>query len=335
MPSILAIHHAPCNDGSAAAAALAYRLFSGGEEPSVNQLIETLEPFPLGFGREWNSPIDEDYLKHLGHHDEMIESIYIVDISLSRVRFEQIVSALRSYNRIGTTMPRVVCIDHHQSAIDRMEEISSYCDETYIQIGPGLSGATLVWNYFNEKLGESLDTPELLRYIADQDIWEWNLPDSAALNAALNTLNGYLPEMAEELVVSMQEPSRWLERRKLQGASILSIIDAQITKAFGRVERFLSSSGTEFMVVNATDNASQLGNRLCEDSHHSPECVALVYTVQDDWSVKVSARTMSGGRVSARSVAEKFGGGGHDNASGFRVGSIEKLRKAIEGLRSE
>lgn len=334
MPSILCIHHAPCNDGSAAAAALALRLHdhTASSNPSAEQLIDSIEVFPLGFGREWSSPIDEDYLEHFGHHDEVVETIYIVDISLSRERFEQVVAALRSFNRIGRSMPRVVCIDHHQSAIDRIEEISAYCDETYIQIGPGLSGATLVWNYFNQTRGEDLATPDLLRYVADQDVWEWKLVDSAAVNAALNTLNGYLPDMAKELMISREDPSVWLERRKLQGASILSVVDAQITKAFGRVWSFTSASGTEFRVVNATDNASQLGNRLCEDSDLSPNCVALVYTVQDDWSVKVSARTMNGGRVTARSVAEQYGGGGHDNAAGFRVDSIDELRKAIEAL---
>ena len=331
MPSTLCIHHAPCNDGSAAAAALAYRLIlqRGQRATSPHDLVREIEVFPLGFGREWDSPIDSDYVEHLAHHDEVVDTIYIVDISLSVNRFAQIIDALKRHGRLGTDAPRVVCIDHHQSAIDRIEEIDGYCDETYIKIGEGLSGATLVWEYFDRSDGEQRVMPDLLRYVADQDIWEWKLEHSREVNAALNTLSGYLPDMADELIDSVDDAAAWVRRRRLQGESMLSVIDAQMTKAFGRTDRRISASGIEYMVVNSTENASQLGNKLCEDSEHAPNCVALIYTLQSDFSVKVSARTIGGGSITARSVAEKFGGGGHDNAAGFRVGSVNELEEAI------
>lgn len=337
MPSILCIHHAPCNDGAAAAAALAYRLIE--QQAPASHISENVDPnrtievMPLAFGKDWDAPIDEDYIEHLGHHTEIVREIYIVDISLSRARYDQIIEELGRRGRMGEQKPRVICIDHHRSAVDRLEEIESFCDETYIQIGPGLSGATLVWKYFDEKSGNSsLPLPLLLQYVADQDIWEWKLPGSKEVNSALNTLNGMMPTLWQELLESISDPEEWLARRTAQGDSILSVVDSQVRRAFGATSRHVSTDGIEYMVVNATTNSSEIGNRLCEDSENSPDCVAMIFSVLDDWSVKVSVRTVSNGKVSARTVAERFGGGGHDNAAGCRFASVEELRSAIEEL---
>lgn len=337
MPSVLCIHHAPCNDGAAAAAALAYRLIEQqSSAPLVSEPVDpgrTIEVMPLTFGKDWDAPIDEDYIEHLGHHTDVVEEIYIVDISLSRIRYDQIIEELRLRGRIGETMPRITCIDHHRSAIDRLVEIESYCDETYIQIGPGLSGATLVWKYFNEKNEtSSLPLPLLLQYVADQDIWEWKLPGSKEVNSALNTLDGMMPTLWQELLESISDPEEWLARRTAQGDSILSVVNSQVRRAFGATSRHVSTDGIEYMIVNATTNSSEIGNRLCEDSEKSPDCVAMIFSVLDDWSVKVSVRTVSGGKVAARTVAERFGGGGHDNAAGCRFASIEELKSAIHDL---
>ena len=335
MPSILCIHHAPCNDGAAAAAALAYRLI---EQKSPETLISgdiepdrMIEVMPLAFGRDWDAPIDADYIEHLGHHSEVVEEIYIVDISLSRIRYEQVIEELGRRGRIGDRKPRVICIDHHRSAIERLEEIESYCDETCIRIGPGLSGATLVWKYFDERSRER-PLPLLLQYVADQDIWEWKLPGSKEVNSALNTLNGMMPTLWQELLESIADPDEWLARRTAQGDSILSVVDSQVRRAFGITARHISADGIEYMVVNATTNSSEIGNRLCEDSENSPDCVAMIFSVLDDWSVKVSVRTVSGGKITARTVAERFGGGGHDNAAGCRFESVEELKNAIRDL---
>ncbi len=337
MPSILCIHHAPCNDGASAAAALAYRILHGRGQSAESirnaDPGDIIEVLPLSFGRDWDAPIDPDYIEHLGHHREIVEEIYVVDISLSRVRYEQIIAELERRHRLGGTPPRIVCIDHHQSAIDRIEEIDSYCDETFIRIGPGLSGATLVWKYFDEREeGDRLPMSILLEYVADQDIWEWKLPDSREVNAALNTLNGMMPTLWDELLESIARPAEWLATRNVQGESILSVVDSQIRRSFAVTSRHVSEEGIEYMVVNATANSSELGNRLCEDSSHTPNCVAMIYSVLEDWSVKVSVRTVSGGKVSARSIAERFGGGGHDNASGCRFGSVEDLQSAVRDL---
>jgi oligoribonuclease NrnB/cAMP/cGMP phosphodiesterase (DHH superfamily) len=225
----------------------------------------------------------------------------------------------------------VVCIDHHSTALDKVDELKEYCDETYIQIGPGLSGATLVWKYFNERFGESLETPLLLRYVADQDIWEWKLEDSKEVNAALNVLNGTVEEMSVELDACLADPAKWLAERKMRGGAIVAMVDSQVHRAARQVVELVAGDVT-LLVVNSTSFNSELGNYLCEHHENSPNAVAMIYTIQDDWAVRCSIRSIPGGRATARKIAERYGGGGHEHASGCRFGDFEKFRAALDEL---
>jgi len=55
------------------------------------------------------------------------------------------------------------------------------------------SGAVLAWQYFmpNEPV------PDLLRYVEDQDLWNWKLPHSDAVNAAIATYRELGAEIVE------------------------------------------------------------------------------------------------------------------------------------------
>ena len=322
MSAVLCFYHSPCNDGATAAAALALRI--GKIDPE-----KRIECYPMGFTMNWDDPLDKAFLKSLDHSNEEVTEIYIVDISISPVKHKQILDQLREKGRIKED-PRTICIDHHRTALDNIDVINSYCDETMIEIGPGLSGATLVWKYFNQKTGESLPVPPLLQYIADQDVWEWKLENSREINSALNTLNGKADTMVEELAWSLKDEDDWLQSRLSQGKAITSLIDSQLQKSYSRLFDYVAEDGTEYRVVNATDNASELGNMLCEESHHTPNVIAMIYTIQRDWSVKCSIRSIAGGTVMAREVAEQFGGGGHDHAAGCRFKDMMDFDKALE-----
>lgn len=325
--SVLCFYHAPCNDGASAAAALDFRLRAA--EPDVQ-----IEFLPMGFTLRWDDPFPEDYLEQIDTHHTPVSHIYIVDISLSPTKYNQLLEHLRGIDRLGEgEKPHTVCIDHHRTAVDSLDALQSYCDDTMIEIGPGLSGATLVWNYFNERGNEELPTPLLLRYVADQDVWEWKMKDSKAVNSALNTLDGHIESLAEELRWSMENESDWLETRRKQGEAILSVIESQVRKSYSRVLNIETEDGVEIRVVNSTENASELGNTLCEESDNTPNAIAWIYSIQRDWSIKCSLRSIEGGQITAREIAERFGGGGHDHAAGCRFENVEEFRKAVESFQ--
>jgi oligoribonuclease NrnB/cAMP/cGMP phosphodiesterase (DHH superfamily) len=330
MTSILCFYHAPCNDGSASAAALRYRL----EHANYRNGDYELCFCPLTYTTEWDEPLPEEYLKTDVDPCCQVSEIFIVDLSMSNVKFEQLVDHLREHDRLGPDRPRVVCIDHHKTALDKIDELKKFCDETYIRIGPGLSGATLVWNYFNERFNENLAAPALLRYVADQDIWEWKLEDSKEINAALNVLDGKVETMVKELDESLRDESYWRDVRKAEGEAITSMVDSQVMRS-ARMVSHIEVGETMLSVVNATSFSSELGNYLCEHGRHSPNIIAVIYSIQEDWSVRCSARSIDGGEYNARQFAERFGGGGHEHAAGCRFKDFRAFREALDQLEKE
>lgn len=329
MTSILCIYHSPCNDGSASAAALEFRL----NKAKYKEGEFEIRFCPLTYTTDWDHPLPETFLENEVQPKHQVNEIFLVDISMSQVKYDQIVEHLRAIDRLDDGKPHTICIDHHSTALDKIEELGAFCDETYIKIGPGLSGATLVWQYFNERFGETLETPLLLRYVADQDIWEWKLESSREVNAALNVLNGTVEAMEEELRDSLASPGAWFERRKTEGAAITAMVDSQVHRSARQVADLSLGHHARLLVVNATSFSSELGNYLCERHEESPNVVAVIYSLQDNWQVRCSIRSVSGGSVNAKQVAERFGGGGHEHAAGCRFDSYEEFREAMEGLK--
>lgn len=332
MTTILCFYHSPCNDGSASAAALQYRLQESGylgEERDIRFC-------PLTYTTDWEAPFAEHYLENEVQPKHPVEEIYMVDVGLSPAKYEQLIGHLRAEEKLATDDPKVICIDHHVSLLEKIDQLKTFCDDPYVQIGPGLSGATLVWKYFNERLGADLETPLLLRYVADQDIWEWKLPDSKAVNAALNILHGTVEEMEEELQESLASPEKWLEARRRSGEAINSMVDAQVHRsARNVVDLELADNAGRLLVVNATSFSSELGNYLCEHHDDSPNAVAMIYSIQENWAVRCSVRSIAGGRVNARQIAERFGGGGHDHAAGCRFENMDQFEEAINKLMAD
>ncbi len=330
MNSILCLYHAPCNDGSAAAAALAWRLHRANWRDGEFEVLFC----PMSYLTEWDEELSAEYLDAYVSPRWEVSDIFIVDFSISVQKHAGLIRHLESNGRIGTDAPRTVCIDHHRTALEKLDELESYCDETFIHIGPGLSGATLVWKYFNERSDDALPVPLLLRYVADQDIWEWKLEDSRAVNAALNTLDGMADAMVAELRESLSNPEAWLERRRGQGEAIISMVDAQVVKS-ARQALHLHVRELDLFVVNSTSYNSELGNHICLSAERTPDVLALIYTVQNDWSIRCSVRSIDGAGINARMFAERFGGGGHDNAAGCRFRSVEEFRAVIERIHTD
>jgi uncharacterized protein len=325
--SVLCFYHSPCNDGAGSAVALEYRLRRAG----IIAEDDDLRLCPLNYTTEWDEPLPEGYLENEIVPDRPVDEIYMVDITFSKVKFEQILEHLRSKEMLAVDRPRMICIDHHKSALDREEELKEFCDETYIRMGSNLSGSTLVWHYFNDRFNEALPVPTLLQYIADQDIWEWKLECSREINAALNVFEGHADDIREELERSMADEAAWRRLRLTEGHAIVEMVDSQVNKtAWQAVD--IPAGRVTLRVLNSASFSSELGNYLCSESELAPNVIAVIYSIQRDWSVRCSVRSISGGAVNAREFAQRYGGGGHDNAAGCRFRNFEEFSEALEGL---
>ncbi|MCB1989635.1 MAG: phosphoesterase, partial [Burkholderiaceae bacterium] len=97
-------------------------------------------------------------------------AVYILDFSFS----EDILRAIEE------RAERLVLLDHHKSAAEKLTGFACRCGVVHFDMDK--SGARLAWEFFHPE--ETL--PDLVRYVEDRDLWNWQYPESAAFLAALD-----------------------------------------------------------------------------------------------------------------------------------------------------
>jgi uncharacterized protein len=211
----------------------------------------------------------------------------------------------------------VTLLDHHQTAHDRLKCLTC---------GPGFtllfdmqrSGARMAWAHFHP--GQPV--PMLISRIEDRDIWRWAYPDSRAYLAALDALPLDFERWAQFQADSEDEGK--LALLLASGQAVVDRFNAQVQdladSAFA--VRFL---GHDVLAVNApSEFTSDLGNVLCQKTG----TFALVFRVSSPDTVKVGLRAVRGFDVAR--LAERFGGGGHPQASAFRL-PLAQLASMLDG----
>lgn len=228
--------------------------------------------------------------------------IYIVDFSYKR----DVIDALRASGR------RVVVLDHHKSAQD---ELSPHPDTVF---DTSRSGAQIVWDYFH-------DTPAtrhwLVTYTADRDLWQWKEWKSAEVNAAIQL---YPRDFATWDMLA----KRACGELEAEGVIILryqrSIIDSALGRANTGNELKIDGSWLRFSyaIVNSTVLFSEIAGELCETLGVD---VGICWFQRKDGKYQLSIRSRSaeGRAMSALAVAKALGGGGHPNAAGCELTSME------------
>lgn len=258
--------------------------------------------------------------------------VYILDFSFE----PDVVEDMAEY------ADKVVLLDHHQTAFDRFAEgefdephVDRWNDlNTTICLHPDKSGARMAWDYFSpdykplpvesvvEGTEEQTNPPELVRYVEDRDLWNWDLPDSKEINAAIRS---YEPSFAkwDQWATSYTEPhptpissARWNNHAKpklrKEGTAILRQQSQQVDRIAENAHE-ISIDGHDAPAANSSTLQSEIGNELAE---RAPDSIGVVWFVRDDGDVQVSLRAKDDGPDVAK-IAEKYDGGGHPNAAGF------------------
>ena len=200
-----------------------------------------------------------------------------------------------SYNRptleaMAKDAASLVVLDHHITAEQALADLP------YAYFDLNKSGAVLGWEWAHDE-----PAPWLLRYIQDKDLWQWALPHSREISAALASYPFYF-----NLWTRFEQQE--LER---EGRAILRYENELVTKlaSHATLVRF---EGAMVPSVHSSVLTSQIGERLSADH---PFCVI--------WHDRNGRRYFSmrsredGTDVGA--IAASFGGGGHTHAAGFSV----------------
>jgi oligoribonuclease NrnB/cAMP/cGMP phosphodiesterase (DHH superfamily) len=231
------------------------------------------------------------------------------------VAFVDIAPAKDELRELAGVAHQVVVLDHHVTARDRLASDGALVNELeadghLLHFDLGHSGAVLAWEYFRPEE----EVPELLRYVEDQDLWHWSLPNSDAVNAAIASY-------PREFEVWDRLSSEPIETLVEQGKPILRANRMEVERRLEHA-RPVALGTRRIEAVNASTNRSQIGHRLAERALYGKHW-GLVYRVE---GTEVYGTLYSIGDLDISKVALEYDGGGHKNASGFHV-TLERWMK--------
>jgi oligoribonuclease NrnB/cAMP/cGMP phosphodiesterase (DHH superfamily) len=249
-----------------------------------------------GFGAAWAIwkrypeatyiPVKHGNMPPSGLEDKRI---VMADFSYSREIIEQIAASTRQFQ----------ILDHHITAQ------SALADFPYAFFDMTKSGAVLAWEWAHDE-----PLPWLAQYIQDKDLWQWRLPRSREISAALAS---YPFEF--ELWDSLRQ-----DILEMEGAAILRLEKVLIDDIV-RESILVNFEGETVPAVYSPILTSQIGERLCQGY---PFC--LIWHQQEDRRY-FSLRSRAG-TVDVSAIAARYGGGGHVNAAGFSV-SLESAQDSL------
>ena len=200
----------------------------------------------------------------------------------------------------------IIVLDHHKTAQDRMKSIKhrrliKNFDMTH-------SGAVMSWMYFNDNWDDS-KVPLFFKYIEDRDLWNFKLENSNEFNLGLMSYK-YDFEIWNELF--KRDVETIAAEGKLSNTKFKKDIDELLGIPGMIIEREIG--GHKVPTINLPYlYASEVGHILSKDKKFA----AVYYETSEGYIY--SLRSQADGGMDVAKIAEKYGGGGHKNASGFTV----------------
>jgi len=215
------------------------------------------------------------------------KDVFIVDFSYHR---DTLIALKEQANSLTV-------IDHHKSAMEDLQGLD------YCVFDLDRSGAVLTW----QTLFPNKPLPRLLAYIQDRDLWQWQLPDSKAVSAALLTLNKtfelWLPYLEDSSVNELI----------IKGNAIVDYQNQQLARTpKGDKVPMAEIAGYTVPCVNCTHLISEMGEILAQGHPF-----AALYFDRLDKRI-FSLRSAKDG-IDVAEIAQKYGGGGHFHAAGFAI----------------
>ena len=219
------------------------------------------------------------------------KEVYIVDFSYKREHIK----------RLCEQAKKVTIIDHHISALKDLKDLDLEHDNLELNFDMNESGAVLSWKFFHKA-----DVPKLFQHIQDNDLWRFELPNTTTIILAIMSY-----PMKLKLWTSWLKDDKILETLHKEGQILERQTNKQI-KRYKKAARMGTVAGYIVPIVNAP---SYLGSELL---HQLSDGYPFAVAYQDKSDRRVWQLRSGGDKaIDVSEVAQKFGGGGHKNASGF------------------
>lgn len=270
-----------------------------------------------GFGAAWavRHALGDSVEYFAGHYgkeppDVTGKDVILVDFSYKRPVLLDMMGRART----------ILILDHHKTAAEDLAGLPPPLEGPYNAAameawgrecnGPPMhalfdmnrSGAGIAWDYFNA----AKPRPALINHIEDRDLWRFKLPNTREIQAAVFSYP-YIFEVWDQLmdgnVSDLVAEGRAIERKHHK----------DIAELVGVTKRRMTIGGFDVPVANLPYTlTSDAGNLMAEG-----EPFAACYWDTPEGRVFSLRSRPEGADVSE--IAKGYGGGGHKNASGFRV----------------
>lgn len=286
-------YHKNCFDGICAAWVI-HRMLKREEEGADSFKFPAAQFIPFQYGdNQLLQTIQQDCFENANINTHYI----LVDISFPRDLMIQMSNKAKS----------ILVLDHHKTAEDSCRGLD------FCRFDMNESGASLAWKYFNSE-----PVPNLVKYIADRDLWKFDLPNSKEINAYIQSFPmtiedyEYLYDTLENYSLNKAvDIGTGIERYKT------SMVESMCSNA-------TPTKMNEYLipVINSTLLFSEVGHYMCNQSYSwlggNKPVFAASYFIRPDGKKQWSLRSIGDFDVSA--IAKRHGGGGHKNAAGFETG---------------
>lgn len=280
MKKVVAIYHKDCSDGTAAAAVILKKYPEAKVFPLAHAYKkEDLDPILSLIDSETN--------------------VYTVDCALA-------------IDELLLKGIKVTTIDHHISPKENCEKIAKENPNYTFVFDINKSGASLSWSYFFP----DLETPELIRYIEDFDLWKNKLGENTKFVA--NYLVSFRDNPNETLKFFDTNIDEILQRGKI----VSNYVDYTVCDEVANKPIKLKIG--EYLALGY--NISSVNSSVCGSILSEKSGQAFVGFRIDGDKVKYSVRSKEGQSPSALDLASILGGGGHKNSSG----AATTLKKFLE-----
>lgn len=213
--------------------------------------------------------------------------------------------------------PRVVLLDHHESALQEV------CEGADVVLDVTKSGCMLAKeHFFKDGKGVNPRLETFLEYVQDNDLFRHELPHSKMFTAGLRRLN---PDFTPDYIKT-QLPSI-LDWKNIVSLGHTQLIQEELWMAEANVSAFPIKLGDQVYWAAITDHweiISELGHLLAERNGYG----AVVRQLTNGL-ISLSLRSTSKD-YNTIPHARLYGGGGHPSASGCRLESWEEFDKLRE-----
>ena len=277
-----------------------------------------------GFGAAWvvrRALGDVEFFPGIyqdGPPDTKGRDVLLVDFSYKRPVLDKVAASART----------VLILDHHKSAAedladlpppidgpynpDAMEQWQRECNAPaalHALFDMDRSGAGITWDYFNP----GIPRPPLINHIEDRDLWRFNLPMTRQIQANVFSYP-YDFEVWDMLMAA-------------DVSTLAAEGEAIERKHFKDIHELLGVTTREMVIGGHRVPVANLPYTLSSDAGHElakGRPFGACYWDTPEGRV-FSLRSNDAG-IDVSEVAKRYGGGGHRNASGFRV-SFDRARE--------